>query len=238
MEGFLFSYSLNHMEDTQKEVQEVQEVQEVVAKTPEQEIEELKKQMKEMQSNGDRWVQKLLSEMKEKQSELEAYDLAMSMLDKVSDDEKELIELHKQNPKAAKVILNKYYWGITIEEFSKDKIWFEVVDVKRIKEETEKEVIARFEKEREQKEIEAEINRFVLENVPADKIDDFKKELDELIDGRELPREKIQKLMKVAQKEVWMSIDKTIISISKDTKAWKVDDKQAKIENLKKILWR
>ena len=88
------------------------------------EVAEIKKQM---QSDGDKWVQKLISEKKN-------YDRVLDEVWKVSADEAYLVELHNENPAVAKIILDKYYEWKDIESFKESIAYKEdISDPKVIK---------------------------------------------------------------------------------------------------------
>jgi len=73
-------------------------------------LEEVETIKKEMQSNSEKGVQKILNEKK-------AFEKAMSSLWDISDDPTKLIELFSENEEAGKIILDKYYDWLSIEDF-------------------------------------------------------------------------------------------------------------------------
>ena len=76
--------------------------------------EEVEAMKKEMQSNSEKGVQKLIKEKKEAD---EIYQTVLSEISRVADDKTRLVELFDDNPKVAKVILEKYYDGNSIDEY-------------------------------------------------------------------------------------------------------------------------
>lgn len=90
--------------------------------------EEVKAMLKEKESNTEKGVQKLIREKKEaEQEKKEAEDFfntTLSEIDKVASNKVRLIELYDENPKVAKIILEKYYDWQSIDEF-KTSIWYE-----------------------------------------------------------------------------------------------------------------
>ena len=203
-------------------------------------VEALQQKIKEQEANTERQFQKVLSEKKEIEAQAQAYDFAITKLSEVAEDPKVLINLYDENPKSAQIILNKFYGGMSIAEFSKHHTGVEKIDVAKIKEETEKEILKKIEKQKQQESMQAVINSFINSNIPADKVEPFQKEFNELIEWREeLNEEKLQKYLKLAQKEVWWSVSE---AINKTTPSWKsetksTDDKAERIAMFKKAMY-
>ena len=97
-----------------EEAQEESEEQEQPKTFTLEEVEEMKKKM---QSDSEKGVQKLISEKKD-------YDTALSELSKIAEDKTYLVDLFMSNEKVAKIILEKFYEWITIDQF-KESIGYE-----------------------------------------------------------------------------------------------------------------
>jgi hypothetical protein len=129
------------MEDTKTVVEESQ--------TPSHEekttftLEEVEEMKRKMQSDSEKGVQKLLKEKKDIEQFSENLRLATK---KVAEDPKYLIDLHDSDPKLAKILLDDYNDGQTIEQYM-DSIGYEPdyndpkVIEKKISQEAEKRVV-------------------------------------------------------------------------------------------------
>lgn len=104
--------------------------------------EEVEAMKKELQSNTEKGVQKLIREKKEAE---ETYQTVLNEISMVADNKEHLVRLSEENPKVAKIILDKYYGGQSIEEY-KDAIGYEedltdpTIIEKKISQEAEKRI--------------------------------------------------------------------------------------------------
>ena len=87
-----------------------EEQEEVEAPEPKTYTEE---EVSKMKADSERGVQKLFKEQEELNAIIET-------VGKVSADQSYLVQYYDENPKVAKIILDKYYGGQSIEEFKKD----------------------------------------------------------------------------------------------------------------------
>lgn len=78
--------------------------------------EQVEAMKKELESNYEKWVQKIIGQKK-------AYDEVFNHLDSISEDPTKLIKLYEEKPEVAKIILDKYYDGKSIESFKEDS-WY------------------------------------------------------------------------------------------------------------------
>lgn len=72
---------------------------------------------RKLASASEKWVQKVL---KSKQN----YEVALTELAYIADDNTHLINLAEDKPEVAKIILDKFYWGISLDDY-KDQIGYE-----------------------------------------------------------------------------------------------------------------
>ena len=95
-----------------------EDIQEDLNKEPQKvfTLEEVEAMKLEMQRNSDKWVQKIISEKK-------VYEKAFDEMSKIADDSERLVELYEEDPTTADIILKKYFWDESIEEY-KERIWY------------------------------------------------------------------------------------------------------------------
>ena len=101
------------MEENEENIWEVSEV--VTNSNEEDKVytkEEVDAMLKKHQSDTDKGVQKLLSKTK-------AYENVLDVVGKVSDDPAYLVECWETNQEVAKIILDKYYNGQSIDDFKR-----------------------------------------------------------------------------------------------------------------------
>lgn len=116
-------------------------------------LEEVEAMKKKMQSDGDKWVQNLLSKQK-------TYEAVIDAVAQISNDPKTLVTLSQTNPEVAKIILDKYYNGSSIEQYAEDMgIQIDLNDPEVVK-----------------KRIESEAQRIANERIISDKKEEFIKE--------------------------------------------------------------
>lgn len=69
------------------------------------------KEYKQLQKAASRWVQKVLEKNK-------ILDKAFWLLTNVAENPESLLTIHEEDPRVAQVILDKYYDGISIEDYA------------------------------------------------------------------------------------------------------------------------
>ena len=90
-------------------------------------LEEVEAMKAKMQSDGDKWVQKLI----QKQQLMEK---ALDAVPKISDDPSYLVTLHETEPDVAETILKRFYDGKSIEKYMEDEgIELDMSDPERVK---------------------------------------------------------------------------------------------------------
>jgi len=116
-------------------------------------LEEVEAMKSKMQADSGKGVEKLLT----KQQTLEAVIDAVA---KISDDPKTLLTLSQTKPEVAKIILDKYYNGVSVEQYAEDMgIEIDLNDPEVVK-----------------KRIESEAHKLANERIISEKKDDFVKE--------------------------------------------------------------
>ena len=101
-----------NLQESEVETLDWQETAETT-ETPEPKLyteEEVESIRKKMQSDSDKWVQPLIKKTK-------VYDIVLDEIGKVADRNERLVELYNENEEAAKIILDKYYSWMDIEDF-------------------------------------------------------------------------------------------------------------------------
>jgi len=132
-----------------------------------EEVEAIKKKM---QSDTEKWVQKLISKNKE-------YEKVLENVWKVAENSNYLIDLYEQDENIAKIILDKYYQWIDIEQY-KESIWFEVdlTDPKEIQKHIDRKAQQKFENIKIDTEKKAFIKRL---NMSKEEQDEFEQAFEE-----------------------------------------------------------
>lgn len=179
------------MEDkTPTQEEETLNLEQWEAETPKtytaEEVEAIKK---EMQSNSEKWVQKVFSEKR-------LYETALEESGNVAVNPERLVELSEENPAVAKIILDKFYDGIEIDDY-KAQIGYQedFTDPKKIEAMIKKQAqeLARQEK------LESEKQGFIekLEMTDEEKTA-FEEQLSELMQLKSFKAEDITKVMEKA----------------------------------------
>lgn len=76
-------------------------------------LEEVEAMKKEMNSNSEKWVQKVISEKK-------TFETALKESKVIAVSPERLVELYEENPNVAKLILDEFFNGQSIEEYKED----------------------------------------------------------------------------------------------------------------------
>lgn len=144
--------------------QETAEAEQAEAKTTytAEEVEAMKKSW----FDKDPGVQKLLKTTKEKD---EMYQRVLSEISVIAEDKDRLVDLHSENPKVAKIILDKYYDGQSIDEY-KQAIGYQ-------EDYTDPKVI--------EKKISQEADKRIREKLVNEKVGEFVKKLEMSEDEKE-----------------------------------------------------
>ena len=175
-----------------------------------EEVEEIKRKM---QSDSEKWVQKLINEKK-------AYDEVFNHLSDISDNPSNLVKLYEEKPEVAKIILDKYYDWIDIEDF-KENIDYkkDYTDPKEIEKIIEKWVNKKMETKLIEEKKEAFIKKLKL-------TEEQKKDFNEAFnERRKLSSFSLENLEKIFEKS-YRDIDDVDISKLED---YKKNEEQAQI---------
>lgn len=168
---------------------------------------EAEEKLKKQQSDSDRWVQQLLDEKRFAETIIEETK-------KVSDDKKRLVTLSQTNPKVAKVILDKYYDGMTIDEFMED----EGLEVDL----TDPEIA--------QKRIDSEAQKLYENRIISEKKDEFIAELKMTDEEKALFEEEFKQRAELKSfdiKDLRKHFEKAYREVNPDSNGKKLDQQQA-----------
>lgn len=172
-----------------------------------EEVEALKKKM---QSDSEKGVQKLLKTTRM----LEEW---YKVLDKNSDDANYLIEVYYDNPELAKVVLDKFYWWRSIEEY-KEYFWLEEdpSDPKVLERRAEKKA----QKILEQRTIQDKTNAFIDKlKMSEEEKEQFLEAFDERKQLKSFKLEDLEKHLEKAYKEI--ADDEAIKKLRQTEMIWK-----------------
>lgn len=183
-------------EETLNQVAEPEAIAEEEVKTT-YTAEEVETMKKELQSNTEKGVQKLIKEKKEAE---ETYQNVLSEISQIAEDKTRLVDLFDENPKVAKIILDKYYDWQSISEY-KTNIWYEedYTDPKKIQKQIEEQA----KKLSEQKEIEREKKSFIDKlQMSKEEVEKFEEAFEERKELRSFKIEDLEKHLTKAYREI------------------------------------
>jgi len=132
-----------------------------------------------------------------------AYKYAMENLSQVADDPKKLLDIYKNNPDSAQVILDHYYEWISIAEFKKNVLkisqqdWLTEDDIERMYDKIE----AKKNAQKNQKIVNSKVEKMLSEIDPK-VAKSVKREYDEIVEWKDVSPDKVQKYFKLAYYEV------------------------------------
>lgn len=134
-------------------------------------------------ADSDRWVQKILENSKLAEGAIEA-------LAEINGDSSKFADLYKKDPKQWEYLLKKVFGWVTYEQFM---AWEPKNDGNLTK--------AQMEEFYQQKEIEKELDS-VNSKLSDEWKEAFKKEFDDIVEGKKLTKDNIKKYIKMALREV------------------------------------
>lgn len=178
-----------------------------------------RKEYKQLQRAASIWVQKVLNKNK-------ILDQAFSALATVAEDPESLITIHEDNPEVSKVILDKYYDGISIEEYAEQWLGKEYKPNKP-QEKIDPDAIRKEEREKiQQEQVEEHVNKlFEKTNLSKEEKKKVKEEYNDLAEGKKLTKEKATKYFQIAYSLVRKSpkldpITKAVKSTAPTSSGW------------------
>lgn len=168
---------------------------------------------KKYKSDVERGVQKLMDNHR-KDAELK--EKVLDGIQIVMKDQEKLIDIYKDSPAAAKVILDKYYDGISIEDFQMDYLGYEKPKIKT--QVDEEEIIRKHEEKKQGAQMTERFDSWIGELETAwltqEQIDQIKEEYSDIVWRRVLDEAK--------QKKIFRSAYYAIIGQSPEDKTAKV----------------
>jgi hypothetical protein len=182
---------------------------------------------KKYKSDVERWVQKLMEthrrETDAQRKEAEVKEQVLDAMQLVIKDQENLLDVYKKSPAAAKIILEKYYGGISIEKFQKEYLWYE--DIKVSTQVDEDEIIRKHETKKQSKEMEERFSKRTSELEAAwlseSEITKIKEEYDDILGGRVVDESKQKKVFhSVYYTVVGKSIEDNTSKVTKQAAAW------------------
>ena len=175
---------------------------------------------KKYKSDVERGVQKL---MENHRKDAELKDKVLDGIQIVMKDQEKLLDIYKDSPAAAKVILDKYYDGISIEDFQMDYLGFEKPKIKT--QVDEEEIIRKHEEKKQGQQMTERFDKWIGEietaGLPQDQIDQIKEEYNDIVWRRVLDEAKQKKIFRSAYYAiVGKSIEDNTTKVVKNTSAW------------------
>lgn len=199
----------------EKEETEEEEKEEEEDPTPEWYVSE--EEYRKLQSASTKWTQKLIHRNK-------ALNRAFEVLWDVADDQEKLIELYENEKQVAEVILEKYYWWVSIQEFAKDVLWKEYTpDWAEDEPQSEEQIRKKVMEEIQEKEVQDYVWKLFakakLTKWEAQKVLD---EFNDLSEWKKLTKEKAKKYFQISYDIVRKSPrkDDPKTKIAKKTASW------------------
>lgn len=185
-------------EETQPVTDAVTDIEDEEEEKTDEEKETLKEELKKLQSDTSKGVQKLVEENKIlREAHLE--------LPQCASDPEYVLTLNKTKPKVVKLILDTYYWGMTVQEFSRDVLKKDTDTTKKEVKEMDIEAIL------DEREAKKDLERFIKDNKLTDSEETaFREEFNALQEGKRMTPAVTAKLAKLA-----------LISISEDKETTK-----------------
>jgi len=121
--------------------------------------------------------------MENHRKDAELKDKVLDGIQIVMKDQEKLLDIYKDSPAAAKVILDKYYDGISIEDFQMDYLGFEKPKIKT--QVDEEEIIRKHEEKKQGQQMTERFDKWIGEietaGLPQDQIDQIKEEYNDIV---------------------------------------------------------
>jgi hypothetical protein len=150
---------------------------------------------KKYKSDVERGVQKLM-ETHRKDAELK--DAVLDGISQITQDQEKMIDLYKSNPAAAKVILDKYYGNISIEDFQTEYLGYDKPKVRTQVDEDA--IIKKHEEKKQGEQMSTRFDTWTTELATAwlsdEDIASIKEEYDDIIGRRVVDEAKQKKIFK------------------------------------------
>lgn len=188
-------------------------------------------EFKKYQGDVERWIQKVLNKFKETEVEKQVYQKAFDSIDLIAKDQTQLLTLAEKDPEVAKVILDRYYDWISIEEFEEKLTWTRrenKIDVNKIVEETENRVTKKILAEASNKKFNKIVEKLWLD---WDDLDRFKDSYKDLTQGKNVSVDDVNRYVKLAHIDVfgqsWWDLEKKLAraTSSSNTASWSTPSK-------------
>jgi ribosomal protein S17E len=178
-------------------------------------LKSLKEAQKKAKSDSDRGVQKILKEKKDAEEYVTTFRKSVRL---VRDDKANLVQIHEENPKVAKEILEEYFDWMTFDEFVQSELDGKVppkkIDPDKEREKIRKEVEAEY----EAKQATDLMDKYCKDFTDKEK-EDIVDEFMEIVGKKRLSVDLVKKYFKVAVSIIKPSgkIDKEADEIKKQT---------------------
>lgn len=145
---------------------------------------------KQLQREATKGVKKVLDQNKMLKE-------TFTLLPEIAEDPEKLLSVHEKNPDQAQLILESYYWGISIEEFAQQELGKSYKP--KAPQKSEEDIRQEERQKMNDEQINAHIEKLVKKSWLSDKQErKLREEYEELIEGKKLTIEKAQKYFQIA----------------------------------------
>lgn len=144
---------------------------------------------KQLQREATKGVKKVLDQNKMLKE-------TFRLLPEIADNQEKLLEVYEKNPDQAQLILENYYWGISIEEFAQQELWR---TYKASQSKTEEQIREEERQKIREEQINTHIQKLIKKAWLSEKQEaKLMEEYEELTEGKKLTQEKAQKYFQIA----------------------------------------
>lgn len=180
-----------------------------------------KKAYKELQSNIERGMQKVLKVSKEREKKEHLLERVLDEVWNVAQDQSHLIKISEKEPEVAQMILDRYYNGISIDDFE-EQITGErktpKLDPNKIKQEAKEEIRRELNDESVKKKLSKVIEKLWLK---WEELKKFKSNYEELTEGKTISQDNVKRYIKLAHIETfWMTPSDSERKIAQVMASW------------------